>query len=209
MLSRFRRYDVNEMILRRFAAVLSLSCVILGAEPPSTGNQKRISELIALLRQQPWPGAENIANPTIWLFHFTPPMLALLDIGPDAQEPLLEKLTDPEISDQIMILLGGVGDERSIGPLIQAMKIASSDRMPARRKKMLTAGNLALTNITVADVIWHHGGGITVAKCEDDSAECWSVWWQQNAPAFPVAEITESRRYTITRTMASIRAFLD
>ena len=116
-------------------------------------------------------------------------------IGHAAQEALLRKLADPEMVDQIIILLGGVGDEQSVGPVIQAMTLASSEPAGVRRQNILRAGNLALTNITVADVIWHHGGGITVDACPDDPAGCCSRWWQQNR-ALRVTNVRQSRRYS-------------
>jgi hypothetical protein len=92
-------------------------------------------------------------------------MKATLDLGPDAQEPLLEVIGAKEIRDQVIILLGGAGDERAVVPIIEAMKAAASDPLSERRRKTLMAGNLALTNITVADVIC---GGISFPKCIDD-----------------------------------------
>jgi len=136
-----------------------------------------------------------IGIPMEWDFHFTEPMKALLPIGTAAQQPLLKKLSDPEIADQVIILLGGVGDEESVGPIIHAMKLASSAPQANRRGKIISAGNLALTNITVADVIWHHGGGIPMNRCPDDPAGCWSKWWRQNQASFHVETLTESRNY--------------
>ena len=134
--------------------------------------------------------------PPCWQFNFTAPMQALLDIGRIAQAQLLLVLPEVPIQDQVIILLGGVGDERSIEPIIAAMKSASSEPPSDKRRRTLTAGNLALTNITVAEVIWHHGGGITVDGCPDDPAGCWSAWWERNRGTFRVKDIKVSRRYS-------------
>jgi hypothetical protein len=123
-------------------------------------------------------------------------MQALLDLGPDAQESLIRALKDEKIRDQAIILLGGVGDERAVAPIIKAMKSATSDLSTDRRHRTLLAGNLALTNITVADVIWHRGGGIPFPRCPDDPATCWAAWREQNAATFRVGNIKQSRRYT-------------
>jgi len=123
-------------------------------------------------------------------------MESLLEIGASAQQALLARLPDPEITDQIIVLLGGVGDEQSVGPIIEAMKLASSEPLGIRREKILKAGNLALTNITVADVIWHHGGGLTLDSCPIDPAQCWSKWWRRNEATFRVSDITQSRQYS-------------
>ena len=158
-------------------------------------QEMTITRLIESLHGDPWPGAENNCNPACWDFKFTEPMKTLLKIGTPAQQPLINRLPDPAITDQVIVLLGGVGDERSVEPIIKAMQLASSDA-PDWRKKILRAGNLALTNITVADVIWHHGGGIAIDACPNDPAECWSKWWERNGTTFRVSAIKQSRRYT-------------
>jgi hypothetical protein len=154
-----------------------------------------IDQLIAALYTHRWPGAGIVAVPMSWSFNFTEPMQALLDIGPPAQAALLEKLGDPTIQDQVIILLGGVGDERAVGPIIEAMTRAA-DLPPEQRSKLLLYGNAALTNITVADVIWHHGGGVIVDNCPKDPAGCWASWWRQHIANFRVKDITQSRRYS-------------
>jgi hypothetical protein len=55
--------------------------------------------------------------------------------------------------------------------------------------------NLALTNITVSDVIWHHGGGMPHDNCPDDPKSCWYAWWIKNRNTFSVSA-TPSRNYS-------------
>jgi len=153
-----------------------------------------IDQLIAALYTHRWPGAGIVAVPMTWNFNFTEPMQALLDIGPPVQGALLEKLGDPMIQDQVIILLGGVGDERAVGPIIEAMTRAA-DLPRKQRTQILLYGNAALTNITVADVIWHHGGGVIVDHCPKDPAGCWASWCRQHRATFRVKDITQSRRY--------------
>jgi hypothetical protein len=183
--------------MKRIAYAVVLWVGVLGAQRGTNAvRQNDIDRLIAALYRQPWQGAVNLTTPICWEFNFTQPMKRLLKIGPKAQDPLLAKLFDPAISDQVIILLGGVGDERSVGPIIRAMKLALQDPMPTRRERTLSAGDLALTNITVSEVVWHHGGGITVDQCPGDHVTCWSAWWQRNEATFRVRAITQSRRYT-------------
>ena len=122
-------------------------------------------------------------------------MRKILEIGAPAQDALIEKIGDPQIKDQIIILLGGVGDERAVEPIINAM--ISKDKIKTTRdaEKINLSANLALTNITVSEVIWHHGGGIEVRKCPDSPKECWEDWWNKNRSSFTVKGITQSRRY--------------
>ena len=185
--------------MKAVAVAMLLFSAPIGAFTPSRAgavNQSdRIGELIAALYTHPWPGARIVAQPTTWTFNFTEPMQALLDIGPAAQGALLQKLGDPRIRDQVIILLGGVGDERSVGPIIEAMTRAA-DLPPERRVELLLYGNAALTNITVADVIWHHGGGVMIDRCPKDPAGCWASWWRQRKATFRVKDITQSRRYS-------------
>ena len=135
-------------------------------------------------------------SPTIWDFSLTAPMKKILRCGTQAQDTLLEHITDSKIADQVIFLLGGVGDERAIDPIITALKRASKEPGLKQKKKIVTAGNLALTNITVADVIWHHGGGIVIDKCPENPAECWATWWANHKSTFRVKTITQSRRYS-------------
>jgi hypothetical protein len=48
----------------------------------------------------------------------------------------------------------------------------------------------------VADVIWHHGGGIVIERCPANPRECWSKWWKKNKSTFSVKGITQSRGYS-------------
>lgn len=174
-----------------------LSLQSAAAQPSSDGKRPHAAKLIKSLYRQPWPGPLQIGfAPARWLFRFTAPMQALLKLGPAAQDPLLEVIGAKEIRDQVIILLGGVGDERAVASIIDAMKAAESDPVSEQRRRTLLAGNLALTNITVAGVIWHHGGGISVPNCTNDPGTCWATWWTQNGATFRVSTIKQSRRYS-------------
>ena len=110
-----------------------------------------IPRLIGDLHSHPWSGRQIVSIPMSRNFNFTDPMKALLEIGPAAQKPLLASLSDTSILDRVIILLGGVGDERSIGPIIKAIQRTAPVLPPDKAKKLREAGNIALTNITVAD----------------------------------------------------------
>ena len=154
-----------------------------------------VRQLIAQLREQPWLGADPISEgPLQWDFHLTEPMRQVLALGPEAQLELLRCLDDPTILDQVIFLLGGVGDERAVAPIINAMQGAATTAPEERQKRIFTAGNLALTNITAADVIWHHGGGIVLDRCPDQPAKCWAVWWARYSSTFRAAAIEQHRR---------------
>jgi len=181
------------LILQAILLVASTS-VYLQERHNSQGAE--IRGLIAELYTHPWSGAENRCSPMCWDFHFTEPMQELLKIGSPAQELLLERIDDPQIKDQIIILLGGVGDERAVAPIIRAMVAKDRVAWAPNAERINLSANLALTNITVADVIWHHGGGIEVRQCPDNPKECWAAWWKKNKAAFAVKGIKQSRRYS-------------
>jgi hypothetical protein len=149
-------------------------------QPTSRSSTADIEALIDQLRLYPWKGPENFTRPIHWVFNFTDPMRKILEIGPQAQTLLLHHLKEEAIKDQVIILLGGVGNLRSIMPIIDAMADGNEQMSNAAAKKTNLAANLALTNITAAEVIWHRGGGIPLENCPDDPQSCWSAWWKRN-----------------------------
>ena len=161
----------------------------------SEANPNQVRALIEELRLHPWAEPMNVANPTSWQFQFTPQMIKILQAGTAAQEVLLEYIRDPQIKDQIIILLGGVGNERAVAPIIDAMATSSEAHGNLYAHKVNLAANLALTNLTVSDVIWHHGGGMMIDACPDDPKSCWSEWWSAHSDTFEVSH-TPKRRYS-------------
>jgi hypothetical protein len=159
---------------------------------PSELPENEIRTLIETLRGDRWSGPHNLGNPIDWQFNFTEPMLRLLQAGPAAQKILLQYLNDQQSKDHIMILLGGVGDERSVEPIIEAMP--NGGQAP-EQKRLNVIANIALTNITVSDVIWPHGGGIMIPKCPDNPKTCWTSWWMKNKNTFSVTK-TPNRNYS-------------
>jgi hypothetical protein len=130
-----------------------------------------------------------------WVLNFTDPMQKILDAGPAAESVLLGHLGDEGTKDQIIILLGGVGNVKSIEPIIDAMADEQGQRSSPEAKKRNLAANIALTNITAAEVIWHRGGGIPLAKCPDDPKSCWTAWWKQSKDHIE-KEMDVSRNYS-------------
>src|SRR5262249_21225203 len=81
---------------------------------------EEVERLIDDMSRGPYlgPVLERI-SPTVWNLHFTKPMLRLLELGPAIQGHLLPRLSDPKIKDQAIMVLGGVGDENAIQPIIE------------------------------------------------------------------------------------------
>ena len=127
------------------------------SQEKKTSQEAKNQNLISGLYIHPWAGAENYCSPMCWDFQFTEPMQKILKIGSTTQNTLLENLNDEKIKDQVIILLGGVGDERAVAPIINAMIAKDSIKQTPNAERINLSANLALTNITVSEVIWHHG----------------------------------------------------
>jgi len=176
-------------------------------------EDRELRAAIEQLRLHPWAGPRNITSPTTWIFGFTDPMLQILQAGPAAQTVMLQTLRegmlegnefggsdkdrefkDREFKDQIIILLGGIGDERAVEPIIRAMSTGGRSHGEARQTNQMA--NLALTNITQSEVIWGHGGGIPYNSCPDDPKACSLAWWAQNKTSFKVSSEIGTRNYS-------------
>lgn len=184
---------------RRIIIVIVAVLVVstnLFSQKKETSKDIETRTLISELYAHPWAGAENSCSPMCWDFQFTQPMQKILENGSAAQDVLIENLKDEDIKDQIIILLGGVGDERAVEPIIKAMIAKNSIKKTPNAERINLSADLALTNITVSEVIWHHGGGIEVRRCPDNPKECWQKWWKKNKSTFTVNGITQSRNYS-------------
>jgi hypothetical protein len=159
---------------------VSIDCAICQETTIAASSDADIEGLVDQLRLHTWEGPRNFTSPIHWIFDFTDPMRKILEIGPGARKVLLRHLDDEGTRDQVIILLGGVGDAKSIEPIINAMADEQEQKSNPAAKKINLAANLALTNITAAEVIWHRGGGIPFAKCPNDPKSCWSDWWKRN-----------------------------
>lgn len=153
-----------------------------------------IEALVDRLSLFTWEGPRNFTSPLHWEFNFTEPMQKLLNSGPEAESVLLRHLADEGTKTQVIILLGGVGGTKSIEPIIDAMAGEQEQKSSPEAKKRNLVANIALTNITAAEVIWHRGGGIPLQNCPDDPKVCWSDWWTRNKDHIE-REIDVSRNY--------------
>src|ERR1700733_1506740 len=187
MFSSLTRRSMSSSRLTGSASLLLLAvlfvltdCIIGQQTKGASTSSADIEGLIDQLRLHPWEGPRNFTSPIHWVFNFTDPMCRILETGSASQEILLRHLNDEGTKDRIIILLGGIGDAKSIEPIIHAMADEEEQRADPAAEKMNLVANIALTNITAAEVIWHRGGGIPFAKCPNDPKGCWSDWWSQN-----------------------------
>jgi hypothetical protein len=158
-------------------------------------SEPAIEELVRELKVLPWRGPENHCSPMCWNFAFTDPMVEILQAGRSAQDVLLRHVSDQSIQDQVVMLLGGIGDENAIWPIIETLTDGNDATSDPRSKRLNLVGDLALTNLTVGEVIWHHGGGISPNQCPDSPKSCWSKWWLARKDSFNVG-VGGDRLYT-------------
>ncbi|HWZ81976.1 MAG TPA: hypothetical protein VNW47_05100 [Terriglobales bacterium] len=191
-LERFERKHVNvsglleeEPIVEYGTRVIRRKITVRSMES-SELREEAIEGLVAQLKIVPWRGPENHCTPKCWDFAFTDPMLEILQSGRAAQGILLAHLNNQSIQDQIVMLLGGLGDEESIWPIIELLIDGSEPTIGPQAKRLNLIGNLALTNLTVSEVIWHHVGGISFENCQDMPRSCWSKWWFDRKKSFKV-----------------------
>jgi hypothetical protein len=170
--------EYGTQMIRRKIAVRSME--------RSELSEEAIEGLVAQLKVVPWRGPENHCTPMCWDFALTDPMIEILQSGRGAQGILLARLNNQSIQDQIVMLLGGLGDEKSIWPIIETLRDGSEATIDPQAKRLNLIGNLALTNLTVSEVIWHHGGGISLDRCPDMPRSCWSKWWFDRKNSFKV-----------------------
>jgi hypothetical protein len=153
-------------------------------------SENEIETLVSELKVVPWRGPENYLSPACWDFAFTDPMKKILQAGHrGAQDVLLRHIGDYDVQDQIVMLLGGVGDESAIGPIIETMADSSGPMPAAQAKRLKLAANLALTNLTLSDVIWSQSGGVPFDHCPDAPKLCWSKWWSAHEGTFRIGVV--------------------
>jgi hypothetical protein len=190
-----RRVTVTGTVTAGDKRDLPIDKLLVRSIASSEVDANPIRALIEQLRSNPWTEPRDLFIPTSWFFRLTPPMIQILQVGPAAQDVLLEYINDSQIKDQVIFLLGGVGNGDAVEPIIEAMATPNEAHGSAYARKINLAANLALTNITVGDVIWHHGGGITMDACPNDPKSCWSEWWTKHRDTFDISH-TFNRRYS-------------
>jgi hypothetical protein len=116
---------------------------------------------------------------------FSTPLRALMFRGAEARGPLLARLDDPEVRNEVVLALGAVGDERTVPELI-----ARYPRCPIAPQD--SASRLAQVCFSFA-LCWLTGEPIDrsrygTAECEG-CAEKWEAWWSANRDTFRVPAV--------------------
>jgi hypothetical protein len=182
--------------------LIFILCILMRvpAQNNARSTQAEIEDLIQELYKKPWDDAGAwrfcLGANYSWSILLDEPMKKIIEKGPSTQDVLIKKLSDPLIMDKVMILLGGVGNESAIGPIIDAMVEEQDIKNTSKASAINLAANVALTNITVADVVYpYESGCFDSDKCRDNSKGCWQRWWKANQIRFNIKRITQNRNY--------------
>jgi hypothetical protein len=116
---------------------------------------------------------------------FSAPLKALMFRGAEAHGPLLARLDDPEIRNEVVLALGAVGDEATVPELIA--RYPRGPLLPAER-----AGGLTRACFSYA-LCWLTGQAVDRSRCGTDrderNAEKWESWWAANRETFRVSPV--------------------
>lgn len=145
-------------------------------------SEQELEEMVTRLTVVRWPGQPGQAcNRGCWVdFAFTDAMVEILQAGRGAQSVLLQHLDDQSIEDQIVMLLGGIGDETAIPPIIERLTDGDKDALDKRSNRLNLVGNAALMNLTADDVEAFGTGSM----CSNTLRTCWSKWWVERKASF-------------------------
>jgi hypothetical protein len=116
---------------------------------------------------------------------FSAPLKALMFRGAEARGPLLARLDDQEIRNEMVLVLGALGDEATVPELIARYPRGQTD--PADR-----AAGLARVCFSYA-LCWLTGQAIDRSRDGTDwderNAEKWEAWWVENQESFRVPPV--------------------
>lgn len=143
-------------------------------------SEQEIEATVKQLKAFPWHGQPmEECNRGCWNdFAFTDAMIEILQAGRAAQSALLRHLSDESIEDQIVMLLGGVGDENAIQPIVETLTDGDDAVLDEKSKRLNMVGRAALRNLTVV------GAGSCEFLNHNTPRTCWSKWWLDHKNTF-------------------------
>jgi hypothetical protein len=111
-------------------------------------------------------------------------MKALIRLGADALQPLHERLEDPRIQNEVVLILGAIGDRSTVPLLIDAYpngRIARDEVSGPDRLRVICFG-FALSYLTGQSI----GRSREGADFNPSNRELWRAWWERDGPTFVV-----------------------
>jgi hypothetical protein len=128
-------------------------------------NENRVRYLGTII-----PGGE-------WL-EFSAPMKELIGMGSRGREMLHERLSDLETQNEVVLILGAIGDETTVPLLIEAYpqdEIGEHKRDNPKWMRTICF-TFALTYLTAQPIGRSRWG----ADCNPCNRDLWQTWWQEN-----------------------------
>ena len=110
---------------------------------------------------------------------FSWPMRMLILLGPAAREPLHRLLDDNEIQNEVVLVLGAIGDETTV-PLLIDRYPRQLD--PEKQRFKMVCFSFALAHRT-GEVLDRDRTGTTI--CADNAGK-WRTWWTKEGRTFRV-----------------------
>jgi hypothetical protein len=154
-------------------------------DPPELAGDAEVDYQIAILRAPPnkvqyiatlIPGGELLA--------FSPPMKELIRLGDRARPALNRCLGDEAIQNEVVLVLGAIGDRETVRLLIEAYP-AEDVRDLARddpRWVRAMCFSFALPYLTGQQIGRDRGG----ADFDPQNRALWRQWWEEHGGAFSV-----------------------
>jgi len=121
------------------------------------------------------------------LLKFSGPMKELLRLGERARTLLHEHVNDPGIQNEVVLVLGAIGDRATVSLLIEQYPDAlAKSHAPDNPQWMKTVCfTFALTYLTGQPI----GRSRYGADCDPRNRELWQRWWHENGGIFEVSKI--------------------
>src|SRR5260370_39059781 len=140
------------------AILLGLAGLVVALWLIRTKGQKQPTEILELIEQLREPS--NKARVVLYvvpggeILAYSPPMYELIALGDAAREPLHQRIGDQQIQNEVVLILGAIGDDSTVPLLIDAYpdldapnELADSSHPDSVRLKLICYSH-ALTYLT-------------------------------------------------------------
>jgi hypothetical protein len=150
-------------------------------------NEGDVEALVQQLYQQ-----ENkmeihgISIPGGELLHFSAPMKKLIMLGERARARLQQYVADPRIQNEVSLVLGAIGNEKTVPLLIDVYPLpivgVKGEAETDSRHSNAVFMTFALTYLTNQPIGRSRGG----ADCKPENRNLWKAWWSEARLRFKV-----------------------
>jgi hypothetical protein len=118
------------------------------------------------------------------VLQFSPPMKQLIRMGARARPALHRRISDKEIQNEVVLILGAIGDETTVPLLIESYPDQPADLAPSDpRFYTIVYYSFALPYLTCEPI----GRSREGADLNPENKKLWQAWWKENAATFKVS----------------------